>query len=85
MAAYYAIICKDEGNASYGLFVHDMPCYTNADTLEELTTKATKALKMYVETSREQGITLPDAAGFNEVYEKHKDGEGFYGITLVAA
>lgn len=83
MPAYFAVIHKDEGTA-YGVSWPDVPgCVSAADTVGEIEAQAREALQFHLKGMREDGEAFPEASSFAEVYDAHRDDEGFFGVILV--
>ncbi len=63
----YAVIIE-KGPTSYGAQVPDLPgCVAAAETREEVCTLIREAIELYVETLKEDGLTVPEPQSYELV------------------
>ena len=67
MAAYIALVHKDEGT-SYGVSFPDLPgCISAGDTFEEAVANAAEAIAAHLALMRADGDTIPAPRSFDEL------------------
>jgi predicted RNase H-like HicB family nuclease len=76
----YPVVIHHEGDSAYGVTVPDLPgCFSAGDTLDEALKNTNEAIDLHLETTAEDGESIPQASNLEALahLEEYKGGIWF--------